>query len=193
MVHTRMKVFHLGPSDLNLIRQVPPGCKESNSPFSVFFPHNLSPDPQFESITFERIMRNCFPLVRSQLKQILVTPFSAWVLTGFISSLTCEILTVPSKLLAMCGKLIVSLIRYLYFSTHHYPKSKGAWIKWYRDGASLMALRGMSIRPKGRPLQAALRERQEVRVSGLTSASGPFMPQVHDGKTNDICVPQMSE
>lgn len=82
----------------------------------------------------------------------------------------------------MCGKLIILLIIYLDFSTFHYPKLKGAWIKWYRDGATLMALRCMFLRPKSCPLQAALRERQEVGVSGLTSARGPFMPRGHDQK-----------
>lgn len=72
----------------------------------------------------------------------------------------------------MCGKLIILLIIYLGFSTLYYPKLKGAWINWYRDWASLMALRCMFIRLKGCPLQAALRERQEVGVSGLTALEG---------------------
>lgn len=66
------ELFHLGPSDLSCIHPVLPGCKKGNSTFSLFCSHNSSPDSQFKSITFERIMKNYFPIVKSKLKQILL-------------------------------------------------------------------------------------------------------------------------
>lgn len=70
------ELFHLGPSDLPCSHAVPRGLKKGNSAFSLFCSHNSSPDSQFKSITFEKIMKNYFPFVKSKLKQILF--FRLW-------------------------------------------------------------------------------------------------------------------
>ena len=45
--------------------------KVGNNFVLLLFSHNPSPAPQSKSITFERIMKNCFSFVESELKQIL--------------------------------------------------------------------------------------------------------------------------
>ena len=60
----------LGPTDLSLIHQVSPCCKKGNSSFPLFCSHNSSSDPQFKPITFDRIIKSCFPFFKPQLKQI---------------------------------------------------------------------------------------------------------------------------
>ena len=117
------------------------------SPLSLFCPHNSSPEPRFQSITFQRIT-NCFPFVRSQLKQIPL--FKLQPGTYLPSSLVSPVkysLWQPSHW-QFCWKFIFVFITHLYFSSLYYPKSEGTWILGHKDGAPWMALPGVTVRPE---------------------------------------------